>query len=134
MDFSNVPHLEAEREQIEAAVAQWRALRTERLAQEKVVAKLKEEELATKTWILDTMKAQQHEGVIIGGRVTGPSKREVHTVVDKEALINYIYEHSAIDLLQFRLSESAVNVREGDGLVVPGVDTVEVYDLFDRKV
>lgn len=129
----DTPPIEATRPQVEQAIVAWRAKRAERLEAQRLVDAMQKEESALKSWLIAVFKEQAYEGMVIESRITGLSTREVHSVVDRDALVNYIYENEAIDLLQFRLSESAVGAREEVGQTVPGLDIVEVYDIFDRK-
>lgn len=133
MDFNAIVPIEATRVQTEEVIQLWRAKRAERLAADKVVEALKKDESAMKSWLISVFLAQKFEGMVIDGRITGVNPKEVHVVEDREALITYIYDHEAIDLLQFRLSDGAAFAREEDGETVPGLRKEEVYDLFDRK-
>lgn len=47
-----------------------------------------------------------------------------------QALEAYIYEKRAIDLLQKRLTESAVKFRWDDGQIIPGVKAVQSFKLI----
>lgn len=132
MAFNN-PY-DATREQVEQAIVAWRAKRAERLEQDKIAKRLKEDEGLYKSFILECFKAQKFEGMLIDGRTTGLSIREVPVVCDKEELLNYIRESGELDLLRFQLSEAAVALRTENEVKVPGTEYVEVYDLFDRKV
>lgn len=125
---------EATREEVENAIMQWRGYRAQRLEAEKVANKLKERETEFKTFVLEAFKQQKFEGMLIGGRMTGLSTKEVATVSDKEALVRYILATGQLDLLQFRLSTGAVDERKENGEEVPGTEYIDVYDLFDRKV
>lgn len=50
-------------------------------------------------------------------------------IVDYGALESYIVEHKALDLLQKRLTESAVKLRWDDGINIPGVGVSEEQKL-----
>jgi hypothetical protein len=54
-------------------------------------------------------------------------------VQDKLAFVDYMIDQRALDMLQFRVCDSAIFLREDAGLVVPGVAKQTVYDLYDRK-
>jgi hypothetical protein len=133
MAFKEVPPKEATRPQTEKVIKEWRAKRAERLAADHVAAELKKDEVAMKSWLVAVFREQRFEGMVIGGRITGVSPKDIHVIEDREAFINYIYETDAIDLLQFRVSETAIVEREILGITVPGTRKEEVYDLFDRK-
>lgn len=133
MSYLDVTPTEADRQLTEEVIRKWREQRVLRLAKEAEAAVLKKSESAMKSWLIQVFQQQKYEGLVIGQRITGLTTREVHSVVDKQAIVDYIYEHQAIDLLQFRLSEGAILEREDNGIPVPGTELVETYDLFDRK-
>jgi len=124
---------QANRKDVEKRIVEWRTRRAERLEAQRVVDAMQKEESALKSWLIAVFQAQAYEGMVIDSRITGLSTREVHSVTDKEAFVDYIYENQAIDLLQFRLSETAIVAREDAGFEVPGTEIVEAFDLFDRK-
>lgn len=127
------PPEDATRQEVEAVIRAWRSKREERLAAEKISEKLKEEEAQFKDWLVEVFKEQKLEGMIIDGRITGANPRDICVVEDREAFVNFLYETKSIDLLQFRLSDSAIFGRLDEGVVVPGIGKMEVYNLFDRK-
>lgn len=131
IEMTSIP-AEAPREEVEAVIRAWRAKRVERLAADKVAEKLKEAEDEMKTWLVDVFKEQKLEGMLLDGKVTGATPRDICVVEDKEAFIRYVYEKEAIDLLQFRLSDGAILARLDEGEVVPGIGKMEVHNLFDR--
>lgn len=131
MDYNDPA--EASREEVESAILAWRGFREQRLEAEKVAGRLKANEDAFKSFVLEAFKQQKFEGMLIGGRTTGLSTKKVPTVADKEALMGYIRSTGELDLLQFRLSAAAVAERWENEVKVPGVEEIEIYDLFDRK-
>jgi len=124
---------EATRLEIEGAVAEWRQVRAERLAAEKVAAKIKERETELKEFLVAAMTSQAYEGVVRDGRLTYVRESEVPTASDRLALEKYILETGQLDLLQFRVAVGAVRERQAAGVEVPGIEMVTVYDLGDRK-
>ena len=124
---------EAEREVVEKAIVMWRELRTERLEAERQARVLKNDEDKLKSFLIEAFKQQKLEGMIIDGRSTGLSTKTQPSVADKEALLAYIKETGQLDLLQFRLATGAVQERWNNEVEVPGVEEIELYDLFDRK-
>jgi hypothetical protein len=132
-NITEIAPSEAARVQVQDAIIQWRDKRAQRLEAQRIVDAMQKEESALKSWLIAVFQAQAFEGMVINQRITGLSTREVHTTVDKTALVDYIYDNQAIDLLQFRLSETAIVAREAEGLEIPGLEIVEAYDLFDRK-
>ena len=133
MSYLVIQPNEATRVEVEETIQAWRDQRAIRLAKEQEAAQLKKSETAMKSWLIEVFKAQQYEGMVINQRITGLSTKEVYTVLDKEAVTDYIYENQALDLLEFRISQRAIQEREDVGEIVPGLDLVETYDLFDRK-
>lgn len=127
------PPAEAERGEIETVIQQWRHQRELRLGLQKTVDALHKDEQEMKSWLLEVFKSQKFEGMIIDQRVTGLVTREVHSVTDRAELTQYILDNAALELLQFRLAEGAIVEREADEGPIPGLELVEVYDLFDRK-
>lgn len=124
---------EASRQEVEQAVEAWRLIRAERLAQDKISAKLKEQETAIKGWLIDALRTQQYEGIVVGGRITSLSTKEQPVCSDRATLIDYILTTRQIELLQFRLSTTAIAEHVAAGETIPGVEYLPVYDLSDRK-
>jgi hypothetical protein len=125
--------MEATREQAEEIIKAWRDKRAVRLEANRIMEDLKKEEIAMASWLLEVFKQQKFEGMLVGGRITGLTEKEVAAVSDKEALINYIRNSGELDLLQFRLSTGAVDERKENGVQVPGTEYITVHELFDRK-
>ena len=124
---------EAEREIVEKAIVMWRELRTERLEADRQARVLKNDEDKLKSFLIEAFKQQKLEGMIIEGRSTGLSTKKQPSVADKEAFLAYIKETGELDLLQFRLATGAVQERWNSEVEVPGIEEIELYDLFDRK-
>lgn len=124
----------ADRKDVEKAIMKWRDLREQRLAAEKVAARLKDQENAYKSFMLEAFKQQKLEGMLIGGRMTGLTTKPVATVADKEKFLAYVKETGHLELLQFRLATGAVDERTENGVEVPGIEYVDTYDVFDRVV
>lgn len=124
---------DAPREDVEELIKGWRTFRDARLEAERKANKIKTTETALKSFLLECFKAQKLEGMIIAGRSTGLSTKTTPAVEDKEKLLAFIKETGALELLQFRLSNGAVEERWAAEQDVPGVQEIEVYDLFDRK-
>ena len=76
---------EAKREEVEAAIVEWRTTREARLAAEKVASKIKENEDMVKSWLLDVFIKQRYEGMVIDGRITGLTTRDVPVVGDRKS-------------------------------------------------
>jgi hypothetical protein len=120
--------------ELEEIAVMWRQAREDRLAADKVAAKLKEEELRLKGVLVDSFREQSMEGVVINGRFTGLRVGEQPVCEEHESLRTYILETQQLELLEFRLSKRALAERKEQGIVVPGVKWVDTYDLADRKI
>jgi hypothetical protein len=98
-----------------------KATETERLALDRQSRLLKAEEDNLKALLLQQM---QDMGLTVlelpEGRAT-ISEKQKPFIMDFAALEGYIREHGALDLLQRRLTESAVKLRWDDGIQIPGV-------------
>lgn len=125
--------MEATRVEIEGAVAQWRAVRAERLAAEKVANAIKEQELALKDFIVAAMMSQHYEGIVKEGRMTYVRQSEVPMANDRLAFEQYILQTQDLSLLQFRPAVGAIRERLEAGVEVPGIVMVDTFDLGDRK-
>lgn len=124
---------DADRKQLEEAVSMWREVRAKRLELGRLTQSMQDFETGFKSWIIEVMRQQEQEGVVRDGRITSLSKKLMATVEDKEALLNHIKQTGELDLLQFRLSTSAVDERKENGVDVPGTTYIDVYDLGDKK-
>lgn len=124
----------ATREDTESVIQAWREQRAHRLELNRVMEAAKAEESQLASWLLEVFRQQKFEGMLIGGRITGLSTREVATVEDKEAFLNHIRATGELELLQFRLATGAIDERRDNGVEVPGTRYVDTYELFDRKV
>jgi hypothetical protein len=124
----------ATRQELEAALRQWRDLRESRLAQDKISAKLKEQEDAARENIIATMQHQLYDGVVIGERVMGLSTKQISIVDDAPTLTQWILDTGNLAVLQFRLSESTIAEMESAGETIPGVGKMEKFNLYDRKL
>jgi hypothetical protein len=106
-------------------IEQARDLDRQRLDLDRQSKMIKSEVDALSAQILQLM----HEGKLTnvnGARIE--LKRKPY-ISDFSALEGYIVEHSALDLLQKRLTESAVKLRWDDGIQIPGVGVIEEEKL-----
>jgi len=124
----------ATRHQLETATILWRQTREARLRMERQAEAIRHFETGLKSWIVEVFKGQEQEGVLIDGRITSLTTRPQATVEDKEKFLKHIRETGELDLLQYRLSTSAVDLRKEDGKEVPGVIYIDVYDLSDKAL
>lgn len=127
-DLSEVP-----RKLLEEAIVAWREARANRLEIERKAKVVQETETALKSFIMEVMREQELEGSLIGGRITGLTTNPVATVSNKEELLAHIRATGELELLQFQLLRSAVDERRDNGVKVPGVEYIDVYNLTDKK-
>lgn len=107
----------------------WGTARVTRLAEEKKVAKLEEKEKQLKAQVIAKMKAAQ--ATSMGGQKYGANfqKKDKPTAGDWQKLYAYIKENDAFDLLQKRLTETAVTARWEEGEEIPGIVKFPVEDV-----
>lgn len=119
---------------IEQSVLDWRAAREKRLAADKVAQAAKDVETALRDAIIDAMQASGSEGCVVDSRVTSVTFTEVPIVEDRTLVEKFILDHRALDLLQFRVSSSALRERTEAGVEVPGCHWGRSFSLSDRKL
>jgi len=124
---------EATREQIEGAVAEWRAVRAQRLAVEKEADAIKRCETDLKNFIVLAMQSQAYEGIVKDGRMTYVRTSQVPTASDRGAFEKYILDTGDLSLLQFRPAVGAIREQMDNGVEVPGIVMMDTFDLGDRK-
>lgn len=108
----------------------YRRAREERLDLEKLAAEFKQLETALKDKLINTFPVG--EGVVADGYACEVTAKSRYIVEEKGKLRDYIVNTGAIDLLQFRISESAVSELVDSGETVPGIGTMIVKDLSVR--
>lgn len=108
-------------------------LRAKRLDIEKQVKALKSEELALRVEIKRLLDSVSLEG----GRGQVATASIVHsvepTVKDWSAFYQFVTANDAFDMLQRRLSSTAVKQRWDNGVEVPGVEKFDTWDLSLTK-
>lgn len=110
------------------------SLRLERLAAQKLVDGIEAEEKALKEHIITTLPKSETTGVAGKlARVTVVSK-EIPQVRDWDAFYKYVIKNKAFDMLQRRLSDTAVNARLEAGKKVDGVEIFKTVSLSINKV
>jgi hypothetical protein len=124
---------EATRSEIEQAVTEWRAVRAERLAAEKVADAIKQRETQLKEFVVQAMLSQKYEGVVNNERQRYVRTTEVPFAADRLAFEAYILETKDLSLLQFRPAVGAIREHMLAGETIPGIELVETYDLGDKK-
>lgn len=109
-------------------------LRQERLVQQQVVDKLKEQETALEEYVLANYQAQGIAGA--RGKLASVAVREltVPTVVDWGKFYAYIARTKAWELLQKRPGSEACRERWAAGKVIPGVEQFKKLNLSVTKL
>jgi len=107
--------------------------RAERLAAEKIIKGMKTRELELRVHIknmLDAVSLEMGAGKLA---TTSIQRSEEPTVVDWPAVYAFIKENDAFDILQRRLSPTAVKDRWDEEILVPGIDKFTTWDLSLTK-
>lgn len=107
--------------------------RSERLALSKQVDALKAEEADLRRLVIQRLQdvgLDSGRGTLATASITQDDQASVR---DWAALENYILEHKSFDLLQRRVSVTAVRARWENEEVVPGVEKVTLTDLSLTK-
>jgi hypothetical protein len=89
------------------------------LDRESKMIKAEEDDMRAK--LMQEMAEQGLSSVGVGAFEVKITQLQKPIVMDWSLLEEYIREHVALDLLQRRLTESAVKLRWDDGVAVPGV-------------
>lgn len=109
-------------------------VRDERLAIDKLSDEKKQEESALRAALIEGLKKADLS--VAGGKQVRATLTYKHVpqVSDWSALYEYIRREKAFELLQKRVSITAVCERWDSGKQVPGVDAVKVDDLSINKL
>lgn len=108
-------------------------LRSQRLDVEKVIKTMKSDELALRVHI-----KQMLDSINLDGAKGSAATAAVITSVDPVAkdwlqIYEFIRENDAFDMLQKRLSSMAVKERWESGILVPGIEKFDNWDLSITK-
>lgn len=102
-------------------IAEAKTKETERLALDRQSRILKTEEDGLKAQVLERLLAMGLRDMTVNGITAHVEEKQKPYIADFAELEGYIKEHGALDLLQKRLTESAVKLRWDDGIRIPGV-------------
>ena len=111
--------------EIEDTLSRIRELDKERLEHDRASKKIKGEVDSLCAVVISAMHRAGVEEAD-GAKIV---RKQKPFISDWAALNNYIREHDATDLLQKRLTESAVKLRWEDGVAVPGVGVMDEEKL-----
>lgn len=114
---------------LQELIDSWGTARTNRLAEAKKVEALEVTEKKLKALVIAKMMESKQTST--GGQKYGAnySRKEKPTTGDWQKLYAYIKENDAFDLLQKRLTETAVTARWEDGEEIPGIVKFPVDDI-----
>lgn len=117
-----------------ACADQYYLLRERRLAEQKKVDAIEAEEKAIKEHIINTLPKSEASGV--AGKVARVTvvKKVVAQVKDWDKFFKYIKKTGEFDLMQRRVSDSAVQERWEAGKTVAGVESFNALTLSVNKL
>lgn len=112
----------------------YKATETKRLAEDKVAAATKAEEVEMKLAIIAALKKAEIK--VAGGSAysTAMTEEKVPTVKDWTKFYAFIKKNDAFELLERRPSKAAVKERWDDGKQVPGVEAFPADKLSFTKL
>lgn len=107
----------------------WGDARTARLEAQRTVDQLEKGEKELKALVIAGMKFQKMSSC--GGQRRGANykAKQVPTAGDWRKIYDWIKENDAFDILHKRLTDTAIKAREEDGIIIPGIVTIEVDDI-----
>ena len=115
-------------------VDEYDVARTVRLAADKQAKELKSVESRLKETILNVM-FDQDVGFASGLKIRVKRQTKTkHKAEDWGLFYEYVVANDAMDLLQKRLSDKAIVLRQEDDIVIPGIVAFEVNDLSVAKL
>lgn len=109
-------------------------LKDSRLAAQKDVDKIEEEEKALKEHLIALLPKVDASGISGKHHRVTVKVKHIPTIEDPTLFYAGVAKKKAWDLLQRRLSESAVQERWDAGETIPGVGTITVYTLSLNKL
>lgn len=115
---------------------EYKRVQTIRLAMDKSVAKVKARETELKEYLINNIDVENEAGVM-GMNYQATIKVDHRPRMDAEfwpQLHEWIAENERFDLLQKRLSDTAVMEAINSGIELPGVERMSVKNVSIRKV
>ena len=108
--------------------------RSRRLAADKVAKDLKSTENTLKEKLINLCIV--NETFMVAGTTHKVTRRPKDKPITNnwEDLYKYIVENNAVDLLQRRLNQGAIEARKEDGIEIPSIEYIEVNDLSVSKL
>lgn len=108
----------------------WGAARVARLAEQKIVDRMEEHEKNLKAVVIAKMK--EAKATSMGGLKYGANrdpKKKKPVAGNWQEIYKWIAENDAFDILQKRLTETAVQARLDDGVEIPGIIEIPIDDI-----
>lgn len=115
---------------------EYKRVQTVRLAMDKDVARVKARETELKNHLIDNIDVDNEAGVM-GQKYQAVIKTDARPRMDSEfwpQLHEWIAENERFDLLQKRLSDTAVMDLINSGVELPGIEKMTVKNVSVRKV
>ena len=109
------------------------SLRAARLEAEKKIKEMKSDELALKVQILRMLEATGLDGAKGKAATAAVVYEELPVVKDWDELWDYVEATDSRDLLQRRISVTAIRDRWNAGKIIPGIDKFNSTDLSLTK-
>lgn len=109
------------------------ATRVKRLEAEKEIKALKTQEVAYRVRIKQMLDAASLEAGSGKTATTSVCYTTEPNAKDWPAIYQYIVENDAFDMMQRRLSATAVRDRWNDGIIIPGIEKYDTWDLSLTK-
>lgn len=109
------------------------ATRVKRLEAEKEIKALKTQEVGYRVRIKQMLDAASLEAGSGKTATTSVCHTTEPNAKDWPLIYSYIVENDAFDMLQRRLSATAVRDRWNDGIIIPGIEKFDTWDLSLTK-
>ena len=122
-------------EQVGLLSDRYRETRERRLAMQREVDAVDKEEKALKNEIIEYLRNEKTGGIAGTNGYMSVLVEKIQPVADDwQALYTHLRETGEFELLHKRLSSDAVSERWEQGVEVPGVGKLTIYDLSVRKL
>lgn len=110
-------------------VERYERMKEQRLADQRALDTMYQEELFLKDKMISFISQTGRLRQLGDGRAAAITEAREPFITNFNLLAEFIIKEGAIDLLQKRLTPTAVKARWGDGIDIPGVAETVKYDL-----
>ena len=114
-------------------VTKFLEVRDQRLLADKAAADLKTQETELKSQIINSLRDRHLTAIGSDSGITTLTCKKKPQATDWSLIYNFMHEQKAYHLLHKRLTEEAVREYWQEGVPVPGVVEVDIYDLTISK-